>query len=538
MKFFIFIFYFFFVSSCQIFNTCSSLKDTYYWRPSLHYSPPINWINDPNGLIYDSVTGLWHLFAQYNPYAEVWGSMSWSHAVSKDLIEWTEWPLAILTGADVAIFSGSAVKDYNTSGLCVEVSPCLIAVWAGDGLGKQTINLAYSTDSVYQSFSKYVNNPVIDIGSDNFRDPSVFWYPTSASSGYWVAVIAHSDQSKVEIWRADNLIQWKKVSEFGPDGNNGGWECPNMFQINNNNTNQSQWVLTVSVAGTPGSYWIGEFDGSTFSSNSSFHPIDVGYDWYAAISYNDAPDNRRVQIGWQSNWNYAASVPTSPWRGSYSIPRELTLHQHEDGMGNKIDLIHANPVKELYSYRKQKFGLSDPVIVSADDNSNIIRDQLKFSGGDIYEIAANLNASNCQNNCKFEFSLRLNENTGEAFRVGLIVPADGQPLIHFMDRANSGITNLPAPYNQSHQVPLISVKSSIDRAVPIDFHLLLDYNSVEVFVQGGLMAASYIFFPQPFQPNYALGFNVLSGEFRVNTLDVWQYRTPQQNSIGRKTEKF
>ena len=66
------------------------------------------------GLIYDDVHGVYHLFQQYNPYGAEWGSMSWGHATSTDLISWTHWPVAILTGKDVAIFSGSAVLDTNT----------------------------------------------------------------------------------------------------------------------------------------------------------------------------------------------------------------------------------------------------------------------------------------------------------------------------------------------------------------------------------------------------------------------------------------
>lgn len=40
--------------------------------------------------------------------------------------------------------------------------------------------------------------------------------------------------------------------------------------------------------------------------------VDHGKDYYAAVSWEDAPDGRRRMIGWMNNWQYGNSVPTSP----------------------------------------------------------------------------------------------------------------------------------------------------------------------------------------------------------------------------------
>ena len=133
-----------------------------------------------NGLIYDNRTQLWHLFTQYNPNSESGSSnQSWAHAVSTDLITWQQYPIAILVSNHTEIWSGSAVLDYNTSGLCtVADQPCMVAVYCSHAqlTGGQSISIAVSTDDDYRApFRQYAGNPVIDVGSSAFRDPAAFW---------------------------------------------------------------------------------------------------------------------------------------------------------------------------------------------------------------------------------------------------------------------------------------------------------------------------------------------------------------------------
>ncbi|RPG67094.1 MAG: glycoside hydrolase family 32 protein, partial [Flavobacteriaceae bacterium TMED147] len=89
--------------------------DEKMYRPSLHFSPKKNWMNDPNGMFY--YKGKYHLYFQHHPYSNVWGPMHWGHAISKDLISWEEQPIALFPDNLGTIFSGSAVVDHNnTSG--------------------------------------------------------------------------------------------------------------------------------------------------------------------------------------------------------------------------------------------------------------------------------------------------------------------------------------------------------------------------------------------------------------------------------------
>ena len=197
--------------------------DTPQHRPAYHFSPAKNWMNDPNGLVF--YKGVYHLFFQYNPLGNVWGNMSWGHATSTDLVHWDEQPVAIPFDANEGVFSGSVVVDTtNRSGFGTAQNPPLVAMYtsaytaASGREGIQAQSLAYSTDDG-QTWTKYSGNPVIDIGSREFRDPKVFWYEP-AQEWRMVAVIAN--EHKVLIWRSANLKQWTRLSEFGPRNAIGG----------------------------------------------------------------------------------------------------------------------------------------------------------------------------------------------------------------------------------------------------------------------------------------------------------------------------
>lgn len=241
------------------------------WRPQFHYSQPDRFMNDPNGLVYHD--GEWHLFYQLRPG----GGIVWGHAVSKDLLHWENLPVAIPRQDDgKSIFSGSVVVDReNTSGFGRQGTPAMVAVYTAAGRGNQSQALAYSLDRG-RTFTFYSGNPVIDIGSSQFRDPKVFWYePTKR----WVMAVAMPDDHQVAIYGSPNLRQWDLMSKWGPFPPVGGqYEVPDLFPLNvDGNPARTRWVMIIST--NPGGLWggsltaayIGDFDGTTFKEDARYH---------------------------------------------------------------------------------------------------------------------------------------------------------------------------------------------------------------------------------------------------------------------------
>ena len=261
-------------SACQ--KTAKNVITEYNekYRPQFHYTPYKNWMNDPNGLVY--FDGEYHMFYQHNPQGRKWGHMSWGHAISPDLVYWQELSVAIPEEDGIMAFSGSAVVDKkNTSGFGKDGKIPLIAIYTGYRVSdkRQFQCLAYSLDRG-RSWTKYKNNPVLDIGSTSFRDPHVFWYEPEQK---WIMVIALAARRKVAIYSSRNLKKWKHLSNFGPAGESRGiWECPDLFPLAVENiTDSTKWVMEVdlgshSVAGgSGGQYFVGDFNGEKFIPDHS-----------------------------------------------------------------------------------------------------------------------------------------------------------------------------------------------------------------------------------------------------------------------------
>ena len=463
-------------------------------RPRYHFTPPQNFMNDPNGLVF--YDGEYHLFYQHNPFGDVWGHMSWGHAVSPDLIHWRHLPVALHEENDVMIFSGGAVVDWhNTTGFGKDNDPPLIAIYTGHSEADQNQNIAYSTNCG-RAWTKYPGNPILSIGARDFRDPKVFWHDPTQK---WIMVVALSDQHKVRFYSSPDLKHWTHLSDFGPAGAADGlWECPDLFQLQiNGQPEQGKWILKVDVLkGTGAQYFIGDFDGTRFMNDAAENKVlqvDHGSDFYAAQSWSDEPSDRRIWIGWLNNWQYANLIPTSPWRGLFTIPRELHLCRYPEGLR-----LIQKPIEELKELRQSLYHAANADL----DKANAQLSDLKMDIATEVQVEFTLDTAR-------EFGVKLCTAAGEETVFGY----NAQTQEIFLDRRRSGDITFSDIFAAVHRVALVPEEGKIR------LHIFVDSCSVEVFANDGKIVISDLIFPQ--SQDRHIEFYAHDGNVQLNKVDVW-----------------
>jgi levanase/levanbiose-producing levanase len=474
------------------------------FRPILHYTAKNTWLNDPNGLVWHQ--GVYHLFYQNNPFDNVWGNMSWGHATSTDLLHWTEHPVAIACDEEEDVFSGSIVVDHgNTSGFGTVEDPALVAIYTSafkEGSahqGTQAQSLALSTDAG-MTWNKYAGNPVLGRGSAHFRDPKVFRYEGPAGS-CWVMVAVEAQHQQVVLYRSANLKDWEYLSTFGPANATGGeWECPDLFPLPvDGDPDSVKWVLVVNVnpgavaGGSGGQYFVGDFDGVQFTADSdSLVPADAdgttdlrhclwldwGRDYYAAVSFSNAPENRRIMIGWMNNWDYANQTPTGPWRSAMSLARELSLAM----VGGRPQLIQKPVLPDLAESRGRAFELASAVTV--EDSSHPVHSS---SHGEALIVRAEFLAGTAR---RFGLDIRETGPAGEVTgQTTLRYDAAGGELA--VDRTGSGNAGFHPLFPSVESCP-VTLRDGV-----LALEIVLDHCSVEVFAQHGESTITDLVFPAP-----------------------------------------
>lgn len=461
-----------------------SVDSTVYYkepfRPQFHFSPEKHWMNDPNGMVY--YKGTYHLFYQYYPNDIVWGPMHWGHATSTDLIHWKHKKIALFPDKLGLIFSGSAVIDINnTSGLGTKENPAMVAIFTYHNMdiekaGKintQSQGMAYSLDEG-ETWKKYDRNPIIkNPDLKDFRDPKVFWNETTKE---WNLVLVAGDRA--QFYTSKNLTDWALQSEFGKNiGAHGGvWECPDIFKLKVEGSEEEKWVLLISInpgapnGGSGTQYFIGDYDGKTFRTNQKdIKWIDHGTDNYAGVTYNNTPDNKRIFIGWMSNWLYARNTPTKNWRSAMTLPREILL--------SKIDgdyTLKSNPIKQLKQQLVTEYS-KDLISIKKGTKIDFTYDYLNQSS---------LRFNSRNQNLKLVFSNDLNDS--------LVIDYNSKQKIFSIDRKHSGIVDFEKTFGKD--IHKTSVSNLITDAV--DYQIILDWSSIEIFINGGVYSFTEQLFPK------------------------------------------
>ena len=465
------------------------------FRPTYHFSPLYGWMNDPNGMVYKD--GEYHLFYQYNPYGSKWGNMSWGHAISQDLVNWKHLPVAIAPDALGTIFSGSAVVDFdNTAGFG---AGAIIAIYTQNS-DRQVQSIAYSTDNG-RTFTKYENNPVLTSEARDFRDPKVFWYENTKR---WIMVLAVGQE--MQIFSSPNLKDWIFESRFGEgQGAHGGvWECPDLFELPVEGTNDKKWVLLCNLnpggpfGGSATQYFVGSFNGKEFvnESPSKTKWMDWGKDHYATVTWSDAPNNRRIAIAWMSNWQYANDVPTSQYRSPNSVPRDLSLFT-VDGE----TYLQSAPSPELLALRDASKKRSFKV-----NGTRTIKEMIPGNDG-AYEIELTI-----ENQRADVIGFRLYNDKGEE----VDMQYDMKENKFSMDRRKSGEVS----FNENFPVlTWTAIEAGKD---VLKLRLFVDKSSIEAFGDGGRFAMTNQVFPS--EPYNHIDFYSKGGAYKVDSFVIYKLK--------------
>lgn len=398
------------------------------YRPQFHFTTRRGWINDPNGCIWHD--GLYHLYYQHNPLEREWENMTWGHATSPDLLHWTEQPPVLHPDSLGTMFSGSAVFDKdNTSGFGTKKIAPLVYAYTADRSDKETQCIAYSLDGG-MTLHKYEGNPVIDSHekwqTHDTRDPRLFWYEAGQ---HWVLVL--NERNGHSIYTSDNLRDWTYQSHV-----NGFWECPDLFPLAvDGNPNDVRWVML----GASNTYMIGSFDGKVFTPESGKHRFSTGA-IYAAQTFNNVPEGRRIQIGW-ANIDHRGM----PFRGQMLLPTELSLRTTKEG----VRLV-SKPIKEVETLLSPLYN-SESALKEQDVNK-ALHAYLKQDG----------------------LHLRATLNLTYATSAGL--KFDGQTLIDYDLNRNTLNGQFYSPQDPT--------------SLSLTMDIYIDRTSIEVFIDDGLYSFS------------------------------------------------
>lgn len=413
-------------------------------RPQFHFSTRRGWVNDPNGLVYTN--GEYHLFYQHNPYEIDWENMHWGHAVSKDLLHWNELNDALYPDTLGTIFSGSAVVDKNNS-----------AGWGKDALvsfyttagKKMQQNVAYSNDNG-RSFTKFKGNPIL--GPD--RDPKVFWY---APTQTWV--MALYNENYVALYNSKDLKKWEYKSRTY-----GFYECPEFFElaVDGNNKNK-KWVM-VAASGT---YMIGSFDGANFKPEAGKYFYTWGAQ-YAAQTYNNTPDGKRIQIGWGR-----IDQIGMPFNQMMLFPNELSLRTTIEGVR-----LFCEPIKQVSELHKNKFTWNN---ISTID----LNEELKKVKSDLLHITMNIEMDK---------------------GVGMEIHYHGNPIIYY-----------DGNFNRINGAPYVNENPTSFR---FNIEILLDKNSVEGYIDHGKLHISEALK----NPKNTMGVEVY-GDVKIHSFEIAEMKS-------------
>ncbi|MEE8045838.1 MAG: glycoside hydrolase family 32 protein, partial [Dehalococcoidia bacterium] len=341
-------------------------------RPTYHFSPPENFMNDPNGLC--QWRGLFHLFYQFRGDGE--DRVHWGHAVSEDLVRWKDLPTALYPDQENDCFSGQTLVEDDR----------VIAMYHGTQAGNA---IATASDDLLVEWEKHPDNPVIPIvpideaSGSPYRvfDPCIW----KEDDGYYAlsGVFKNGERSidcvgVVHLFRSTDLTSWDYVGELiaGDYNTEPGedYAVPNFWPIGN-----GKHMLLFFSHKRGGQYFVGDYDKATHRFTVDYHgrlnngPLAVGSLHAPSATVDDS--GRFLAI-----FNVKESREPQGWSDIMTLPAHLSLRDDNS--------LSIQPVAELESLRGERSTAADVVVGAGEEIA------LYSISGDAIEIRMTIDSDN------------------------------------------------------------------------------------------------------------------------------------------------
>lgn len=441
-------------------------------KPVFHMSVPVGWMNDPNG--FSMFRGICHLFFQYHPYDTTWGPMHWGHCTTNDFIQWEIQPCALAPDMEYdkdGCFSGTAL-EWNGQHVLMYTGVNETKEKGKKTSVKQTQCIAFGNGTDYCKIEK---NPVIDVdllpkGSSacDFRDPKIW----KDEKGFWALVgsLNEDGSGQLALFHSANLIDWKFIKMLDYCRNEYGkmWECPDFFSLDGRQVLlvSPQFMMTDGKEfhnGNNSIYFVGDYDKETLDwKRDTPHMVDFGMDFYAPQTL-EYKDGRRIMIAWLQSWDSYMAPESYQWIGTATIPRELEV---------KNGRLIQNPVRELKNYRKNQVLWGAYELYKWDGMV-----QIPDVKGRCLDLIVSLSGEEYQT---FSIYMAANEIYHTVLRY------EREKGVITMDRTFCGM--------RRDYITTRSMKIEQEDTKSIYLRILLDKNSIELFVNHGEYAMSTLIY--------------------------------------------
>ncbi|KAI3705686.1 hypothetical protein L1987_75927 [Smallanthus sonchifolius] len=486
--------------------------DNIQWeRSAYHFQPHKNFIGDPNGPLY--YKGWYHLFYQYNPYSAIWGNISWGHAVSKDLINWSLLPVAmvpdhwydskgVMTGSATLLPDGRLFMLYSGNAFDLSQLQCLAYP-------------ANASDPLLIDWVKYKGNPILHpppgVGLKDFRDPSSLWI---GPDGKYRMVMGSKHNNTIGcalIYHTTDFTHYELLDEvLHSVPHTGMWECVDLYPVSSKNANgldmpsyESGVKYVLKQSGDEDRhdwYAIGSYDVVKDKWYPDDPEMDLGiglrYDYgkfYASKTFYDPSKKRRVLWGYVGETDTQKADIKKGWSNILNVPRTVVLDTKTQSNLLQWPVEETNTLRSKEHQEFNDVELQPGSLVPLDIGTAT---QLDISAS--FKVDASLLEATLEADVLFNCT----RSDGSAMRgvlgpFGIVVLADATlseqtPVYFYIAKNTDGSSRTYFCADESRSSKLLDVgKMVYGNHVPVlkgetyDMRVLVDHSIIESFAQGG-----------------------------------------------------